>query len=215
LIQAAYDLSRFQVEGGPAWVRSDRFAIEARAAGDPAPDQIRGMLQSLLAERFNLTLRRETRTLALYELVAADGGLKIAPMKDGGCTPAREIRWDLIDLEAPLYVCGSFRRRVLSQSPETRPLPRWPRVTRIEAGGASTSALIDMISVDLDSIVLDRTDFTSPFNFVLDFAPASDPAASGPTIFDALREQLGLHLRLTSGPVDVLVIDRVERPSQN
>lgn len=215
LIQAAYNVTRFQVEGEPAWVRSDRFAIEARPAGSATPDQMRGMLQSLLAERFKLTLRRETRTLPIYELAVADGGLKIAAMKDGDCIPPREIRWDLIDLEAPLYICDGGRRRVLSRSPETRPLPRWPRITRIEWGGASMSALIDLISVDLDRVVVDRTGFTSPFNFVLDFAPASDPAASGPTIFDALRDQLGLQLRSTSGPIDVLVIDRVEQPSQN
>jgi bla regulator protein BlaR1 len=215
LIQAAYDVSRFQIDGGPEWVRSDRFVIEARSAGDATPDQIREMLQSLLAERFKLALRRETRTLPIYELAMADGGLEIAAMQEGGCTPRKEMRWDQMDLEAPLYICGSFRRRVLSQSPETRPLPRWPRVHRIEAGGASMSALIDYISVDLDRVVLDRTGLTAPFNFVLDFAPASDPAASGPRLFDALQHQLGLQLRSASGPVDVLVIDRVEQPSQN
>jgi bla regulator protein BlaR1 len=215
LIQAAYNVTRFQVEGGPSWVGSDRFAIEARAAAGTTTDQLRGMLQSLLADRFKLTLRRETRTLPIYELVEADGGLKIAAMKEGGCTPPREIRWDLIDLEAPLYACGVGQRRVLSQSPETRPLPRWPRVTRIDAGGASMSALIDFISVDLDLVVVDRTGLTSTFNFVLDFAPASDPAASGPTIFDAVQDQLGLQLRSTSGPIDVFVIDHVERPSKN
>jgi bla regulator protein BlaR1 len=213
LIQVAYDVTRFQIEGGPAWVQSDRFEIEARPAGGATPDQIRAMLQSLLAERFQLTLRREARTRPVYELVAADGGLKIAAMREGGCTPQKEMRWDLIDLEAPLYICGSVRRRMLSQSPETRPLPRWPRVTRIEAGGASMSVLTDSISPDLDRVVLDRTGFTAPFNFVLDFAPASDPAASGPTIFDALQDQLGMQLRATSEPIDVLVIDRVEQPS--
>jgi bla regulator protein blaR1 len=215
LIQAAYDVTRFQVEGGPGWVRSDPFAIEARPAGDATPGRIRGMLQSLLAERFKLTLRRETRTLAIYELVEADGGLKIAAMKEGGCTPPRQIRWDLIDLEAPLYACGVGQRRVLSQSPETRPLPRWPRVTRIDAGGASMSSLIDFISVDLDRVVVDRTGVTALFNIVLDFAPASDPAASGPTIFEALQDQLGLRLRSTSAPIDVLVIESAQQPTQN
>lgn len=212
LIQTAYDVTRFQIEGGPAWVRSDRFVIEARSAGDTTPDQIREMLQSLLADRFKLALRRETRTLPVYELVAADGGLKIAGMNEESCTPKREMRWDLMDLEAPLYICGSFRRRILSQSPETRPLPRWPRVHRIEAGGASISTLTDLIAVDLDRVVLDRTGFSAPFNFVMDFAPVSDPAASGPRIVDALRDQLGLELRSTSGPIDVFVIDHVEQP---
>lgn len=215
LIQAAYDVTRFQVEGGPLWARSDGFAIEARPAGATTPDQIRGMLQSLLAGRFKLMLRRETRTLPVYELVDAGRGLKIAAMQEGGCTRQGDLRWDLIDLEAPLYVCDGVRRRILSQSPETRPLPRWPRVTRIEAGGASMSALLDYISVDLDRMVVDKTGFTSPFNFVVDFAPASDPAASGPTIFEAVQDQLGLRLRSTSAPIDVFVIESVEQPSQN
>ena len=75
--------------------------------------------------------------------------------------------------------------------------------------------LVDLISVDLDRVVVNRTDLMGPFNFVLDFASATDTAASGPTIFDALRDQLGLQLRATSGPIEVLVIDSVERPSQN
>ena len=215
LIQAAYNVLRFQVEGGPSWVRSDRFAIEAQVAGRATLDQLRLMLQSLLADRFKLTLRRETRTQPIYELVVTDGGLKIAAMNKAGCIPQAEVRWDLIDLDAPLYVCDGFRRRMLSQSPDTLPLLRRPRITRIEAGGVSMAALIDLISVDLDRVVLDRTGFTSPFNFVLDFAPTSDPAASGPTIFDAMQDQLGLQLRSTSGPIEILVIDRVERPSQN
>jgi uncharacterized protein (TIGR03435 family) len=215
LIQAAYDVTRFQVEGGPSWVRSDRYAIDARAADNATPDQMRAMLQSLLADRFKLTLRREARRLAVYELVVAEGGLKIAPMKEGDCIPKQALRWDLIDLEAPLYICGGARRRVLSQLPETRPVPRWPRVHRIEAGGISISTLIDFISGDVDRIVIDKTGFAAPFNLLLDFAPAADQESSGPTIFTAVQEQLGLQLRPTSGPVDVLVIDRVERPSEN
>ena len=215
LIQAAYNVTGIQLEGGPSWVGTDRYAIEARAAGNATPDQIRGMLQSLLADRFNLTLRRETRTLPVYELVVADGGLKIAAMKEGECITRKELRWDLIDWETPLYVCDGYRRRILSQSPETRPRPQWPRVTRIEAGGASIPALIDFISVDVDRVVLDKTGFTAPFNLVLDFAPPSDATASGPSIATALLEQLGLRLAPAEGPVDVLVIDRVERPAAN
>jgi uncharacterized protein (TIGR03435 family) len=169
----------------------------------------------LLADRFKLILRRETRTLPVYELVAADGGLKIAAIQEGGCITRKELRWDLIDLEAPLYICDGARRRTLSQSPETRPRPQWPRVTRIEAGGTSISALIDFISPDVDRVVIDRTGFTAPFNLTLDFASARDAASSGPTIFTAMQEQLGLQLRSASGPVDVLVIERVERPSEN
>ena len=211
LIQAAYNVTRFQVEGGPSWVRSDRYAIDARAAGNATEDE---MLQSLLADRFKLTLLRETRTLPVYELVVADAGFKITPMKEGDCIAKQQLRWDLIDLEAPLYVCGGPRRRVLSQWPETRPRPQWPRVHRIEAGGISISTLIDFISGDVDRVVIDQTGFSGPFNLVLDFAPAADPESAGPTIFAAVEEQLGLRLQPASAPVDVLMIAHVERPSE-
>ncbi len=101
LIQAAYNVTGFQVEGGPSWVRSDEYAIDARAAGSAKPDQMRAMFQSLLADRFHLAVRLETRTLPVYELSVADAGLKIAPMKEGDCIPRQQLRWDLIDLEGP------------------------------------------------------------------------------------------------------------------
>lgn len=221
LIQAAYGVTGFQVEGGPPWVLSDHYAIEARAESDATPEEIRSMLQSLLADRFHLSLRREVRQLPVYELTVAHGGLGIAAMKDGECTPSKEVRWDLIDLEAPLYIChGGGRRRVLSQNPETRPRPQWPRVERLEFGQVSMPALIDLISGDLDRIVVDKTGVTEPFNLLLDFAPALRPETrlppySGPTIFAALEEQLGLSLVAVEAPVEVLLIDRAERPSAN
>ncbi len=221
LIQAAFDVTRFQLDGGPSWVLSDQFGIEARARDDATPQDIRSMLQSLLADRFQLTLRREVRRLPVYELRVADAGLRIAPVKQGECTPGRELRWDLIDLEAPLFVCeGGGQRRVLSQNPETRPRPQWPRVVRIEMGDISMPALINLISGDLDRIVIDKTGFTERFNVLLDFAPPSDPesrlpAYSGPTIFAALDDQLGLSLVSAEASVDVFVIERVERPFEN
>ena len=135
LIQAAYNITRFQLEGGPAWVDTERYDIQAQSAGQATPDQIRGVLQSLLADRFKLALRRETRTMPVYELVVADEGLKIAAMQPGECITKKELRWDVIDWDAPLYLCDGARRRILSQSPETRPRPRWPRVTRFEGWG--------------------------------------------------------------------------------
>ena len=221
LIQAAYDVTRFRVEGGPPWVLSDSYDIEAQADANATPGQIRSMLQSLLADRFQLTLRREVRRLPVYELTVANGGLRIAAMKEGECTPGKEIRWDLIDLEAPLFVCdGGGRRMVLSQNPETRPRPQWPRVVRIEMGDISVPALIDLIAGDLDRAVIDKTGFTERFNLLLDFAPPSDPVSrlppySGPTIFTALEEQLGLSLVATEESIEVLVIDRAERPTEN
>ncbi len=218
MIQAAYHVTNFQIDGGPDWVFSDRYAIDARTPADATTGQKRAMLQSLLADRFQLTLRRETRTLPVYELAVADGGLKISPAKPGDCIPMKEVRWDVIDLEAPLFVCDGWRRRPLSQSPETRPRPQWPRVHRIEAGAALMASLIEFISPDVDRPVVDRTGFAEPFNFVLDFAASADMdriATSGPTIFAALQEQLGLQLRPVDARIEVFVIERAERPAGN
>ena len=101
---------------------------------------------------------------------------------------------------------------MLSQSPETRPYPRWPRVMRIEFGDVPMSRVIDTIAGQVDRPIVDRTGFTPHFNFLLDFAPASDPTASGPSLFTALEEQLGLRLVEAEAPIEMLVIESAERP---
>jgi uncharacterized protein (TIGR03435 family) len=220
LIQVAYAVSRLQVEWGAPWVRSVPYSVEARTRSGATQDEVRGMLQSLLAERFGLSLSREARILPVYELVLADGGAKLGPMTQGDCVAPGSVRWDLIDLEAPLFVCGPSRRRTLSQNPETRPRPRWPRVDRIEAGRVPIDGLIDLISGDVDRVIVNRTGFGDRINLVLDFAAEGNPKlrlppSSGPTIFEALEEQLGLRLQPATAAVDVLVIERAEEPALN
>lgn len=213
LIQLAYDVKGFQIDGGPSWARSDRFEIEATAAGNPTADEVRGMFRSLLADRFQLALRREARTMPVYELVPSRRGLKITPLREGDCITLNEKSSPIpMDLTKPTYICGGIRRKVVTMPPQ--------RSDRIEVGGIAMSRLVDILSDELDRTVIDRTGFTERFNLLLDFAPPRDFAvdsavSSAPTIFTALEEQLGLRLRATTGSVDVLVIDRVERPSEN
>lgn len=213
LIQLAYDVKGFQIDGGPSWVRSDRFEIEATTAGPASAGEVRGMFRSLLADRFRLMVRLEARTMLVYELVAARGGLKITPLKDGECITLNEKMGPIpMDLSKPTYICGGVRRKVVTLPPE--------RMDRIEAGGIAMSWLVDMLSDDVGRTVIDRTGFTERFNLLLDFAPHGDlpvnsGVSSGPTIFTAIEEQLGLRLRATSGSIGVVVIDRVERPSEN
>ena len=85
LMQNAYAVQAFQIEGGPGWINSDRFEIEAKADGNATRDQIFLMLQSLLEERYQLTFHREMRELPVYALVAAKGGLKLPSPKEGAC----------------------------------------------------------------------------------------------------------------------------------
>ena len=212
LIQAVYNVRDFQIFGAPEWAGSDRYDVDARAPEDTTFEQMRPMLQSLLADRFKLTLGRETRQLPVYELVPARNGLTITPMKEGSCIPKEQAK-----LFGPL-MCGGIRRQIVSLSPE--------RKDAIEAVGVPMPTLIDFLTDEAGRVVLDKTGFTELFNFRLEFASnlaagflnGDTPAASGPSgisIFTAVEEQLGLRLRSTTGPVEVLVINRVERASPN
>jgi bla regulator protein blaR1 len=212
LIQLAYDVNEFQILGVPSWANADRYDVEARAGGATTLAQMRPMLQSLLAERFKLTLHRETRPLPVYELMPAGNGLKIVPMKEGGCVPMEQAK----PFE-PLNICGGVRRQIAGVAPERRDV--------IEAVGVRMPKLLEFVSEEVGRVVLDKTGFTELFNFRLEFASnlasglvvpdAAAASSTGLSIFTALDEQLGMRLRAATGPVEVLVIDRVERPSPN
>jgi len=212
LIQLAYNVSGFQISGAPAWTSSDRFDVNAKAEGEATMDQMRPMLQAMLADRFRLMAHRETKEAPIYELVAAKSGLKLAPTKEGSCTT--------FDPKTP-------------PPPPPRPgdpLPRMcggARISRssIDAFGISMAALASDLSNLLGRTVVDKTGVTGTFDVHMEFAPdeaiaiggQAAPSAdqAGPSIFTALQEQLGLKLDNAKSPVEVLVIDHVERPSEN
>ena len=134
-------------------------------------------------------------------------------MKEGSC-----VSIDQAKPFAPLNICGGVRRQIVSLAPERRDV--------IEAVGVPMPTLIHLNSDEVGRLVIDKTGFTDPFNFRLEFASslasgflgADAPAVSstsGLSIFTAVEEQLGMRLRSTTGPVEVLVIDHVERPSPN
>jgi uncharacterized protein (TIGR03435 family) len=202
LIQIAYNVNDLQLDGGPSWVRSDRYEVDARAEGSATFEQMRPMLQSLLADRFKLTLRRETRQLPVYDLLPDRGGLKIMPMKEGSCLPPGQgIPF------GPLNVCGGLRRQ------------RAPEQHVLEAVGIPMTKLVELLSEDVGRVVIDKTGRTDLYSFRLEFAPVEllvAPADSSvPPLFGALQEQLGLRLESTRAPVEVLVIESVERPTPN
>jgi bla regulator protein blaR1 len=213
LIQMAYNLRDFQISGGPPWIKSERYDIEAKAEGDPSRQQIEGpMLQALLKDRFQLKLHRETRELPVFGLVAAKGGPRLKPTKlEGDC--------------AALYEkakCADIRKG-----------PSMLDVTAIRI-----EDFIEVLSSILGRVVINRTGFQGMFDAHLEFAP-DDTAFAGslgsvrasgggrdgrgggavtsdrPPISTALQEQLGLRLESTKGPVEVVVVDSVDRPSVN
>jgi bla regulator protein blaR1 len=209
LITLAYEVRSFQILGGSGWINSDRFDVVAKSDGsadsekeprDPSQvtagqlkgmqDRMRPKLQALLAERFKLSLHRETREQPVYALAIAKGGTKFQRAN------------------------GNFGGLRIGKS-------------QLTGSGATLEMLTTAIANQLGRPVLDRTGLVGAFDFKLEWAaqagaffpPSGDASApadpNGPSIFTALQEQLGLKLESAKGPVDVLIIDRVERPSEN
>jgi bla regulator protein BlaR1 len=202
---------RYRISGVPSWIESESFDIAARADGNPTLEQKKLMLQSLLADRFKLTMHHETRQLAVYALVlanAGNAGPRLIPHRDDTkCFDSSGSAQPPCDFG--LYVNRSGGDSVVKQ--QNLPLERF-------AG---------LLTVFVGRPVLDRTGLSGKFDFTFEFAaqpsaqpgpesaePQPDPTAA-PALPTALREQLGLKLKPTTGPVDVLVVDHVEEPSPN
>lgn len=205
LIQTAYELRDFQVIGGPDWMRSDLFEITARAgAGDVPMSDMRLMLQSLLAERFRLIARREQREMRFFAMMPARA--------DGRLGPYLHQVKDRVD-------CTSARR---SQLEAGRPKPVTGFAMVSFCGDLSNLASGASRSVEMP--IFDRTGLTGMWMADVYFAPepvgssvrlAGDADPNLVRIEIALQEQLGLKLERTRGPVDVLVIESVQQPSEN
>ena len=208
LIASAYRVQEFQISGGPSWAGSERFDVEGKTEDRTAdPDRLRLMLRSLMEDRFQLKLRRETTTQPVYALVAAKGGPKIRPAADQ-TSP---------DVNGPSPPGAGPNRGAI-------------RIGRgsLIGNAVTLSFLARWLSQRLDRLVIDRTTLSGRFDFQLTWTPDAGeivtgpggqmlpPAeVSGPSIFTAIQEQLGLKLESSKAPVEVLVIDRAERPSAN
>ncbi len=205
------------ITGGPAWINSDHYNINAKAEGNPSPEMMQGpMLQALLEERFKLKIRRETRSEPVYTLTVAKGGAKLQQAKE--CTP--------IDRTKPLepvrprqkQYCGSPRRSGIILSGGSN--------ITFDSHGVSLDEFSKSLASILGRPVVNKTGIAGEFDFELEFLPDESSAgirlhlphsdgADAPSIFTALQEQLGLRLESTRGLGEFLVIDSVERPSEN
>ncbi len=221
LIQNAYSLQAFQIVGGPGWLDSDRYQIEAKAEGNTSHPEVLQMLQSLLEDRFRLNTHRETRDLPVYILVAGKNDPKLPVPKEGGCVEVAPDAPPPPPSVGMRFPCG--RAGIMGE----------PNGARIMGSKLLMPEFVRVLSIVMGRTVLDKTGFTSPFDARLDFAPgagteglpmpmgptgpppASSTEPTNPSIFVALQEQLGLKIESGKGPVDVLVIDHVERPSGN
>lgn len=226
LIISAYGLQPFQVIGGPSWIDSDRFDINARASGTPTPQELDLMLRSLLADRFKLVAHSEQREMTLYSLLKArdDGqlgpGLRPAAVDCGPTARGRGGPPPAPGTGAPGRAAGSLLGCRAMIAPG-----------RLTVGGQPLSLLATVLSTQVGRPVVDKTGLTGRYDLELVFLPdggrggpvgllppGAPPAPidpDAPSLFTALQEQLGLKLESGRGPVEVIVIDSVEPPTED
>jgi uncharacterized protein (TIGR03435 family) len=212
LMTIAYRIQDYQISGGPNWIASDRFDIVAKAE-DGSNSKVPEMLQTLLEDRFKLIVHRETKEMPIYALVVAKGGPKLHE-SEGECPP---------------------------QPPGPLPTPTRGKMATPPCGSmffapnqlSGVRVLLSQVTQSLgrtlDRTVIDKTGLNGKYDIKLEWTPdqsqvqfgsggplpAPPSDSSGPSIYTALQEQLGLKLESQKGPVEVLIIDHVEQPSEN
>ena len=235
LIGTAYGIEPIQLVGAPEWATSERFGIEARTDGNATSEQVRLMLRTLLAERFKLSTHSETRTLQVLALTAKKQGELGSRLRRSGteCEPITPPPGVPMPPPPPPGPPGGIRP-ILPKDTDLRrgcgamSIPGW-----LSARKVTIEQLTRTLSVFTRRPVIDRSGLEGEYDLDLSFTPDFDavgppppggaplqpvlpaPAADGPGLFTALQEQLGLKLESQRAPVDVLVIDRLERPSEN
>jgi uncharacterized protein (TIGR03435 family) len=189
LIRIAYGVSDRQLSGGPDWMNTTTFDMDAKADKPASVDELHLMLRSLLEERFQLKVHRETKEQSVYALVVDKGGPKMKVHEP-------------VETDYPPISGGG-------------PGPRTAR-------NAAMSYFAFYLSQQMDKWVLDKTGLTDRYDFVIQWTPDrpirpgdDSPPPEGPTVFAALKEQLGLRLDPAKGPVEYLVIDRCEKLKEN
>lgn len=225
LIAYAYQLFSFQLEGAPSWADTDRYDINAKSDDElRAPDAnitnddtppVLLMIRALLAERFKLTVRTEMREMSRYALVLVRPG-RLGPRLTASTVDCVAIRAE-----------RSRSIRAAGAVPLPPPPPAAGNVLPCSAGSASgyhagngmvLSSLVRSLSRVVDRTVVDETGLTGPFDWSLEYQPEGGrdgTAALGdkPSLIAALQEQLGLKLESRRGPVQMVIIERVERPT--
>lgn len=204
VIVNAFGVPAFRVLDAPGWIKRERFDISAKIPDDAAPGQQRSMLQSLLEGRFKLRAHRETREQPIYTVVVARSDGRLGPrlkQSNADCPAAAKSASPLtLSPDGPcaaLFGVGQAGGRIVSRG---QPLAR----------------VISALSMAVSRGVVDRTGLQGPFDVELEWSAdvgASAANSNVPSIFTALQEQLGLRLEPSRGPLDVLVIDSIERPT--
>jgi uncharacterized protein (TIGR03435 family) len=188
-----------QIAGLPGWADSETYDIDAKIAESDAaafhrllPMQRNPMLQSVLTSRFHMVSHFETRQLPAYALVIAKSNKKTGPK--------------LTEIQPGLLPSGLKDPGGINMSR-----------TEITAAGADMPTLLHVLQLQVGRPVIDRTGLTGHYNFVLKWTSDQDSASpdAGPSIFTAVQEQLGLKLEPVKAPIPILIVDHIERPSEN
>ena len=201
LIAFSYEIQAKQIAGGPDWINKDRYDIAAvqDQEGAPSPQQVRTMIRKLLTERFKLTFHHDKRELAAYVMTVGKNGPKLAPTQLKGPLPGIGFR------PGPGGIMLGVRNGTV---------------------GDFTGFLQTLV---LDRPVVDHTGLKERFDFTVKFTPddsqfaghppqlpaSTEATEASPSLFVAIQDQLGLKLESMKTPVDVIVIDHVEKPSEN
>jgi len=203
ILCAAFDVEDERIEDLPNWIKDQRFDIEAKVDPADAPKlkdlnyhQRYAMLLPVLVDRFGLKFHHETRVMPVFDLVVAKGGEKLTESKPGPDGKAKDGGWS-----------------------EGNGL--------MTATSTTIESLTACLTNEVRHPVLDKTGLTGHYDFKLHWTPEDAPAAPGadgtsangdtsaPDLFTALQEQLGLKLESRKEPMDVIVIDHIEKPSAN
>ena len=231
-LRFAYRLGPSDLPDLPKWIYNERFDIEARANGEPAKDQMRLMMRSLLKDRFKLVVHTEQRTQAVFDLELAKPG------RTGPQLRAHQTDETCVSPIEPQFTTLAPSQPAL-RSPSVFQLPTLPcgstgfvtignpgdRV-RIVGNGQPMDRIAQALKgpqTGIDRHIRDRTGLSGTFDLSLEWSVVSDTVQAPialqddlpPRFLEALKTQLGLTLSSTKGPVDILVVDQVERPTEN
>lgn len=227
LIEFSYNIRDFQLSGGPDWIGKEKFDVDGKVEDSLAErlralsqeeqlKQERLMVQALLADRFKLAVSHETKELPIFTLVAAKGEPKLKAV--AAPDPQSAVPFPGPPRPGDKVAPGGIMVSILPGNKMT-----------IMGTAAPISKLANMLSVMLGRYVDDRTGLKGSYNFLLSYTrdPSLDggvvPGVSrdaaqnpgGTSLFTALKEQLGLKLKSTKGPVETIVIEHIEEPSAN
>jgi uncharacterized protein (TIGR03435 family) len=207
MIGIAWSIPTNRVLGGPGWIAMDRYDLDATMKENATQDEIRAMMRAFLRDRFTLAAHVEQRDLPVYDLTLARPKGPLGPT-----------------LERSSFDCNNLaaRKQEAAAASAARPGRMLCGFTvnagTLDGGGTTIETLAQILTSQVGRPVLDRTGLTGSYNVALKWTPslATDtPAGDAVSIFTAVQEQLGLKLESGTAPLDVVVIDRIERPSEN